>query len=159
MKSEILVELEAIHQEHGILKAEDVVTRAQNKDNPLHDQFEWNDKKAGQQYRLDQARHLIRVAVYVMPGLSEPVKVRVFQSLKSDRKEDGGGYRRTVEILSHEGMRAELVANALEEFVAVKEKYKHIKELSAIFNAIDETAVHQSAPVMTRNEQPQLTPA
>lgn len=44
----------------GRLKPSELVVEAARKTNPLHGEFEWDDKKAGNQYRLIQARRLIR---------------------------------------------------------------------------------------------------
>lgn len=44
----------------GTLTPEMVVRAAESVDSPLHDQFQWDDAKAGAAYRLDQARTLIR---------------------------------------------------------------------------------------------------
>jgi len=54
-------ELERIRALHGgILQAEDVLEEARNPDSPLHPMFEWDDQVAAHQYRLEQARALIR---------------------------------------------------------------------------------------------------
>ncbi len=60
----IAAELEAIENERGQLKPEDVVTVAANPEHPLHDCFEWDDTMAAEQYRIDQARTLIRSVRY-----------------------------------------------------------------------------------------------
>jgi chorismate mutase len=44
----------------GILEAEDVLSAASNPKSPLHPMFEWDDRTAAHNYRLDQARELIR---------------------------------------------------------------------------------------------------
>jgi hypothetical protein len=137
MKTEILSELQALHDKFGILKPEDVVECARDEHSPLHEHFEWNDGKAADEYRKDQARSLIRVAVQVLPNLGEDVKVRVFTSLKSDRRNPGGGYRRMTDVLSHDSMRAELLQIALDELKGVREKYKEVKELADVFTVVD----------------------
>lgn len=57
-------ELEKIRQA-GDLTSERTVAAAQPKDAPLHPQFTWNDKTAGHQFRLIEARQLIRSVVVV----------------------------------------------------------------------------------------------
>lgn len=52
--------LAALYRQNGALEAEAVVDAAKPKDHPLHDRFEWDNKKASHEYRLIQARHLIR---------------------------------------------------------------------------------------------------
>jgi hypothetical protein len=44
----------------GRLTADVVVASARSAKSPIHDQFEWDDKKAGRAHRLYQARQLIR---------------------------------------------------------------------------------------------------
>jgi hypothetical protein len=44
----------------GRLSPTDVLAEAAATDSPLHEFFEWNDTVAGEMYRLDQARTLIR---------------------------------------------------------------------------------------------------
>lgn len=44
----------------GDLRPEAVVEAARTKRSPLHEFFEWDDSTAAHEYRLDQARHLIR---------------------------------------------------------------------------------------------------
>lgn len=58
-------ELERIASEHDGLTARVLVDESAPKDAPLHPAFEWNNAKAGDLYRLDQARNIIR-AVHVV---------------------------------------------------------------------------------------------
>lgn len=55
-------ELERISQLHGgKLTPRAVMQEARTGRNPLHPFFEWDDKKAAESYRLEQARHIIRI--------------------------------------------------------------------------------------------------
>jgi hypothetical protein len=58
-------ELDRIQVRDGKIEAPVVVEEARPSDAPLHPAFEWNNKMAAEQYRLQQARHLIR-AVHVI---------------------------------------------------------------------------------------------
>jgi hypothetical protein len=53
-------EMARLYQKHGTLTPQAVVQAAQNAKSPMHDCFEWDDKVAGQAFREDQARALIR---------------------------------------------------------------------------------------------------
>jgi len=56
-----LVELERIRIEHGgKLKPEDVVKESEPKEAVLHPMFEWRNAVAANEYRLWQARHLVK---------------------------------------------------------------------------------------------------
>ncbi len=58
--SKISKELTRLYNRDGFLKPSIVVAEAKPVTSPLHNVFEWNDKKAGAAYRLDQARRVIR---------------------------------------------------------------------------------------------------
>jgi hypothetical protein len=127
----------------GMLRPETVVNAAEPKNSPLHSRFEWNNKVAGHQYRIWQARQLIRVSVEVWADNSDPVDV--FVSLTTDRKPmdaegkpmpDSSGYRIVTEVLSDAELRRQMLADALAELELFREKYARLKELAAVFSAI-----------------------
>lgn len=62
-------ELDRINRLHGKVTSAAVVDEARPDDAPLHPAFEWDDAKAAERFRLNQASTLIR-AVVVVP---EPV--------------------------------------------------------------------------------------
>lgn len=47
------------------------------KSSPIHDDFEWDDKKAGHAYRLNQAMHYIKRIKVITPGGEEQSVVNV----------------------------------------------------------------------------------
>jgi hypothetical protein len=138
--NKIREELEAIAEaNNGLLLAEDVVEFAKDPNTALHDKFNWDDTSAAIQYRLHQARQIIRVNVTVVDNVEEPVKV--FFSLNEDRyNRTGGGYRQMIDIMSDDQRRAALLAQALAEAKAWRKRYNALKELSAVFSALDEVA-------------------
>ena len=105
-------ELEQIRQKHGgLLKPEDVVAFARNKRTALHQEFEWDDERASAEYRLEQARKVIRVAVTILPSPhSDQEPVRAYVSVASDRAQPGGGYRAFADVMTDDAMRAERLA-------------------------------------------------
>ena len=50
-------------QNGGTLEASKVVDEARDKNAPLHPAFEWDDSKAAEEYRVGQARMIIRVVI------------------------------------------------------------------------------------------------
>lgn len=58
-------ELAAIHEREGALTPPAVVEAARPKDATLHPVFEWDNKKAAEAYRINQARNLIRAVEIV----------------------------------------------------------------------------------------------
>jgi hypothetical protein len=131
----IIRELAIIRQaNNGIVQPAAVVEFARNPETALHSRFEWDDSEAAEQYRLWQARHLLRVYVTVVGSEPEPIKAHV--SLISDRNESGG-YRYIGDVLNSPSLRAELLRTALRELEAFRSKYHRLKELSDVFAAID----------------------
>ena len=133
-------ELEAIAEGNGgILRGIVVIRFAQeNQDSTLNSRFQWDDSKAGHQYRLQQARQLIRLHVTVV-GEDAP-EVKVWVSLSGDRVQEDGGYRRVESVMSNDVQRAALVREALKDANAWRTKWKDLEELRAIFAAIQEAS-------------------
>lgn len=111
-----------------------VVDAARPKSSPLHDYFEWDDTIAAEQHRLSQARSLI-AAVILLPFEEKP-PVRAFVSLSSDRAK-GGGYRTIESVMASAVLRQQLLDDALEELRRVREQYRQLQELDAVWEVID----------------------
>jgi len=91
----------------GVLKVDDVLEEARRKDSVLHKHFEWDDSEAAEQYRRQQARALIqRCRIQLVE--TEPVKIRAFVSLPTDR-EHGGGYRLITEVAGDTYLKEEML--------------------------------------------------
>jgi len=118
----------------GILMPSAVVEAARPESSPLHSRFEWDDGEAANAYRLWQARQLITITVSVCARTESDEQVWV--SLTPDRKGDGG-YRSLVAVLSDVDMRAQLLADALDDLQVFRAKYKHLQELAGVFAAIE----------------------
>ena len=137
-KDELKQELEQIREQNGgMLRPVDVVAFAENPETNLHKCFTWDDTEAAHNYRLWEARTIIRVCVTTAPKDDLP-PMRVFVSLKSDRKKPGGGYQAMVDVLSDEEKRRELLEQATEEFKYYETKYRQLSELTEVFAAMDD---------------------
>lgn len=75
------VEVERIKNKKGYIKPEFLVFNARSTIHPLHTFFEWNNTKAGEQYRLHQARHLINHIVEIIVVNKKGTEVRSFHSV------------------------------------------------------------------------------
>lgn len=79
----------------ALITPEAVVDAARDQTSPLHDQFEWDDSVAGEAYRLQQARALIkRVTVSVTRADQTVVRAPVFVRNPSGE----AGYRLTQSV-------------------------------------------------------------
>jgi hypothetical protein len=158
--------LESIRAKQKALTPEIVLSDARSKNSPLHEFFEWDDGRAAERYRIDQAGHLIRsIAVTFeeseplpdrqvkLSGVeaapaSAPRAVRAFLPIKSDAGESS--YVGTREAMSDPGMRRQVLERAHMEMTAVGRKYRELQELSGVFNALDQVEAqlrdHQRQP-------------
>ena len=122
-----------------LLRAKDVVKFARNPETHLHKCFEWDDGKAAEEYRIDQARRQIRMYVMIVESPKGPIQLRAFHSLPSDRIA-GGGYRPIGKIMQDKELVAELVASAMKELAVVRERYEAVEALSPLWATADAIA-------------------
>lgn len=106
-----------------------------NPDSELHGQFQWDDGECGRQYRLEQARNLIRAYVIVLPRLER--RVRGYISLSTDR-DQGGGYRQTERVIRNSSQRNQMIAEAFETARSFRRRYHYLPELDQFFDDVDQ---------------------
>ena len=138
----VVEELEQIRESNdGILYPQSVVDFARNEETALHDKFEWDDTVAGENYRVWQARKIIRAVAILIPRQNEPIQAYVsmvadrYQGEGEEKQEKVGGYRYMVDVLSTPDLRETLLSEALAEFEMWERKYTMITELADIFAA------------------------
>jgi len=142
--SSIKDELTQIYNEHnGRVPPEAVVEFARDENTALHAEFEWDDTEAAHQFRLEQARKIIRLNIEVLETPNGNVRMPVFVSLVSDRR-GGGGYRALTDVMSNAEMRAQLLQQAIDELQRVRRKYESLRELAPVFAALDRVARNAS---------------
>lgn len=111
----------------------------------LHSMLEWDDSKAGHNYRVWQVRQIIvQVQVEYPDGKTRQVYVSPVQS------RGAGGYTRLVDILSDEERREAFLADALAELERVCEKYQDLAELSGVRAAVRLVRVGARQPAMEK---------
>ena len=118
----------------GLLQVDTVIAAARPKASPLHDRFDWDDTEAAHKWRQEQARALIRVTVKYLPSVGD--NVRVFVSLTTDQKEDGGGYRHLVSVMTDKDQREQLLEDAHADMLRFRQKYRHLSELANVIAAM-----------------------
>ena len=143
-RSSIKEELTQIFNEHnGRIPPEAVIEFARDENTALHAEFEWDDTEAAHQYRLEQARKIIRLNIEVIETPNGNVRVPVYVSLVSDRR-GGGGYRALSDVMSDAEMRAQLLQQAINELRRVQRKYESLRELTPVFAALERVARNAS---------------
>ena len=138
MNAKVFEELEQLHEElgSGLLKPEAVVDFARkNPKSALHECFTWDDTEAAKQWRLSQARRIIRVCVIQLPQFEHHVKA--FVSVPSDRNA-GDGYRDVSSVMSAPLQRAQVIEEAMKRISKIRMSYSFLPELMPLFDAIDQ---------------------
>lgn len=117
-------------EERGELTAQNLVDVSRPADAILHDEFEWDDDVAANQYRLTQARSIIRHIQIVRTETGEEEKV--FVNVRVERPE----YTTIRKALMIPDERELLLRAAKRDMEAFRAKYEKLIELDAVMNAI-----------------------
>ncbi len=135
MKKEAQDVLAEMYVRDGALHPAKVLEEATDKTSPLHDMFDWDDTEAARKHRLNQARSIIRVAVRVLPAISNR-EVREYVSISSLRKTDTGSYIGVVDVLNDEVLREQALADAIKTLQNMASRYAYLAELASVWDAV-----------------------
>lgn len=122
----------------GELTPPDVLADARNPNSPLHAFFEWDDNEAAEQFRLQQARGLIRAVVAIYreaKGTEKPVRIAAFTRIAEG---EASHYRATHHAMSQKATRDAVLAQAWRELQQWRRKYQHLRKFADLFEVIDE---------------------
>ena len=134
-------ELKLIKGKNEFYVAEDVEAWARtHPKSALHEQLEWDDRKASYEYRLWQCRRLISLNITYEDG------VRSCVSLTTDRLRKGGGYRDIDDVLRDKGLHEIMLADALAELNRIQNTYDRLKQLRPVWQAAAKVRRQQSKP-------------
>lgn len=117
-------------ESEGRLTAKELLEESRPESAPLHNEFEWNDGVAAENWREHQARHIIN-SLIVCPEKSEPV--RGFFKISNAEK----NYRAVETILQSSDSTEKLLDIAKGELWAIRKKYGTLQSLSEVWAAID----------------------
>lgn len=126
--SDLREQLLAIRDEHGRLTAQVVVDSARPKGHPLHSRFEWSDKVAGEAYRREQAKELIRsVRIKYAPADDSAMRdVRAFHAVS--RPISGHVYEPVEEVIEDPLLRAMVLRDMERDWKALRQRYSNFQE-------------------------------
>ena len=117
-------------EREGRLTAKDLLDENRPEDAPLHNEFEWNDGIAAENWREQQARNIIN-SLIICPEKSEPVR-GFFKVSKAERN-----YQAVETILQCKDSTQKLLDIACGELLAIRKKYSAIVALSEVWESID----------------------
>lgn len=111
-----------------------ILDKAKDAETELHKCFEWDNTKAGEKWRLHQARKLVCSLVFKEQSeQTDPAPgIRLFFKIDEDE-----GYKPVVMIMRDKAEYQKLLTKALSELRAFQAKYKSLTELDSIFSEIE----------------------
>lgn len=121
------------------LQPQIVVDESKPEEAPLHPVFEWDDELAANNYRVEQARNLVRaIRIVDETGKQENPPVWVAVTIPETQER---AYVETTKAWSQKDMRTEVLADAVKQLRGLQSRYRHLSELSEVFEAIDRLPV------------------
>lgn len=120
--------------QEGRLTAANLVDASRPEDAPLHREFEWDNDKAAEMYRQDQARLMIRNIVIINEQSEQQETTRAFVHIK---EEETSTYEPILVVVKDEDKLQKLYETAKRELAAFRLKYKSIQAFAALFEEID----------------------
>lgn len=153
-------EMERIKEANGgLLTPVALVEASRPEDAPMHDCFTWDNRRAAELYRQEEARREIRSLGIVYEPHEEPAPTiaYVHVEMRGAEGESNPGYVSTAQALSREEFRRQVVADALTLLEGTVARYQDLAELRGVFEAIEQArrdfeAQHQRPPGKTRRQ-------
>jgi hypothetical protein len=130
--------LASLLEREGDLSIESILRDARRKESPLRSAFTWDAGDALSKVQEQEADYLRRQFVVVTIERDEVREMRaVVPVIVHDDPDGPRRYIPTMDALSDEAYREQVLRQALKELQALRRKYAELQELAAIFRAID----------------------
>ena len=120
----------------GVLTPDDVLSEASNPKSPLHDQFTWDDTAAAHQWRLSQARELIRSV-----RIEFKVDSRNVSTVRYVRDPDAGekqGYSDVTKLRTSKDLSRAALAAELEQVKGRMDRARSLAEVFGMEGEVDD---------------------
>lgn len=116
--------LEELEKKNGVATSEDLLEVSRPKKSPTHDLFEWDDKKAAENYRLHTARCVINSITVIYEDIT-PEPVRAFVNVSEPHER--ATYKNIKEALLDEATRNNYLSRVKSELDAFIAKHKEVQ--------------------------------
>lgn len=113
----------------GEVTPTEIVARSKPKSAPTHDSFEWDDKAAGHEYRLIQARSYLRIIVVKDVFEDQEVEVRMAHVPPESGKGEGA-YRTITRIIQSPSDFERALSAALSDLEAANKRVEELKDMA-----------------------------
>lgn len=123
--------LEALAEENdGLVTAGKVVDVARPTESPIHEEFEWDNEVAGQAWREETARRMMRSIVVITEPTEDkpaPSPVRYLHNVTTD---EGRGYMPLARVLSSDDLWGQVVADIVRDLRNYRYKLASFKQFT-----------------------------
>lgn len=136
--------IEEIKEKRGGITPQLLVIEAKKKRSPLHNCFEWDNSVAAEQYRIVQAREILRYLVVIIEPETEDeeeIYVRGFIAPLDTEEDSHQSYLTISEVMADEDLDKAYKQQILRELKAIKHKSKSYNEFSKVNRAIEEIKI------------------
>lgn len=132
---EVINEILDIERNEG-LTVDNFIKRAMNKQNPLHDLFDWDKDRAAMEHWRQRARQIINEVKIIIDNR----EYYAFENIRVDLGDTAQRvYKPITDIINMEEWRRQMLQKALNQISYWQRQYESFKELKPIFRAIEKT--------------------
>lgn len=124
----------------GHVTPTEVVNRSKPETSPTHVCFEWDDERAGHEYRLIQARHYLRVVVVKDVFEEKEVEVKLAHVPPAENKGEGS-YRPITRIVQSPSDFERALSSALADLESARRRVNELKDQADKMGDNDKVAV------------------
>lgn len=121
----------------GAVNARTIVEDARGRRSPLHRFFEWDNNKAADEYRLEQARRLARSVVVVISDGNNETTTRAFHHVFVDGER---GYTGAAVVFGRSALAEQVIERAAGELRGWMARYRQYKAMEPAIDLVEEAA-------------------
>jgi len=139
---------QTLYDKYGKVVPSELVDAAKPKDSPAHDGFEWDNKKAGDKYRLHQARNWCRKIEIRVESCAQPERLvnvpRIIQANAINEDSHEGEYQLPSVLIQRPDEFQRAMEQAQIKVAAAK------RALDELYNAAERTHRNDQAAVIAQ---------
>ena len=123
-----------------VVRPHDVLQDARNPRSVFHSYIEWDDRKASEKYRLQQARELVsRLKMIYVNAAGKEINVREYVHLQVETPDRRiiGGYVPRQQAVKTSHFQSQMIDLAIRDLIAFKRRYACFREIEAAYTFLD----------------------
>jgi hypothetical protein len=121
-------QLQAVYDQHGTLTPQLVVELARDPAHPLHGRFDWDDRSAGEAWRREQARQLIRSVRVVYREADDKEAAKSVRAFHAVRTEVGSVFEPVEKVVADEFLSQLILRDMQRDWLTLKRRYESFEE-------------------------------